>query len=79
MPTLFRNWCELLWDNTLDTSCTLDAGISPSATGSALKASISDRNIMDRKQSHIMLMSNSNMPIVSYCNNLRKIYDTRCL
>jgi hypothetical protein len=37
MPTLFRNWCELLWDSTFDTRCTLDAGISPSATGSASK------------------------------------------
>ena len=27
----------------------------------------------------LMLMSNSKMPIVSYYNNLRKTYDTRCL
>ena len=42
MPTLFRNWCELFWKITLDTSCTLDAGISPSATSKASSSNQSE-------------------------------------
>jgi hypothetical protein len=45
-PTLLRNWLELCSERTFDTACTLDAGISPSGIGSALKASISVYNIM---------------------------------
>ncbi len=52
-PTLFRNWLELFWESTFDRTCTLDAGISPSGTGSALKASISDWNIMKIKELHV--------------------------
>jgi len=42
MPTLFRKMFELFWESTWDTTCTLDTAVSPSATGSVLKASIFD-------------------------------------
>ena len=42
MPTLLRKWFELFWESTWDTTYTLDTVVSPSATGSALKASIFD-------------------------------------
>jgi hypothetical protein len=40
MPTLLRKRLELFLGSTWDTTCTLDTAISPSATGSVLKASM---------------------------------------
>ena len=58
MPTLFRNWLLLFWGSTLEMTSTLDTAVSPSGTGCALKACISDWNNHGQRVRHKLISLN---------------------